>query len=284
MGILLPLAIHIAKTCTKYGANGRCLLLGSQFVGLSMANLAWLMCEISTAKNTDGNIEVDPKIAERLNKLNERDALQSNFQHLRKHGLISDLALFTSIGFEEVCVLDASTYEGADYVFDMNRRGILDVINAPFDWVIDVGTSEHIFNVSNVFQNIHETLNVGGHVLHFVPGNSGMNHGFYQFSPILYYQYYLENGYDLKELKLFESDMVEQNNYTYEVRDYEPPAQILSGENAHSDEKGRQTEIFVCAQKGPTSTGGIAPQQYFYKARWDEGQKESMIVPRKPPI
>lgn len=284
MGIPLPLSIHIAKNCANYGAKGRCLVLGSQAIGMTMANLAWLMCEIGTAKNNDGNIEVDPVIAERFNRLHERDAVLSNFLELREQGFISDLALFTAIGFDEVWVLDASSYEGADFVFDMNQRGIMDVLKPPFDWVVDIGTTEHIFNVMNVFQNIHEALGSDGHVLHFVPGNSGMNHGFFQFSPILYYQYYHENGYDLKDLKLFESDIDQQPDSSYEVRDYQPPNQRLTGENAHSDEKGRQTEVFVCAQKGPDSTGGIVPQQFFYKARWDEGAQEKLLVPRKPPV
>src|SRR5437763_3852117 len=60
-------------------------------------------------------------------------------------GPIDDIALFRALGFTSVESLDASDYEGADIVWDLNKA-VPDSLKAKYDVVFDGGTSEHVFN------------------------------------------------------------------------------------------------------------------------------------------
>lgn len=64
--------------------------------------------------------------------------------------------------------------------------------------VIDIGTCEHIFNLPQVFSNIVELLGKGGLVLHLSP-LSWYNHGFVNFNPIWFKEFYQCNRFQLLE-------------------------------------------------------------------------------------
>jgi len=68
-----------------------------------------------------------------------------------------------------------------------------------FNFVIDSGTIEHIFDVKSVMENIVRVTKVGGYVLQIVPAQGFLNHGFYQFSPTLFYDFYTNNGFEVIE-------------------------------------------------------------------------------------
>jgi hypothetical protein len=87
----------------------------------------------------------------------------------------------------EVESVDASGYEQAVIVHDMNTP------MAPvkrYSVVLDFGTLEHVFNVPVAFDNVAALCAEGGHVLHVLPCNNLSGHGFYQFSPGLFFQIY----------------------------------------------------------------------------------------------
>jgi hypothetical protein len=62
--------------------------------------------------------------------------------------------------------------------------------------VIDIGTSEHIFNFPQVFTNIIELLRPGGMVIHMAP-LSWFNHGFVNFNPLVFKEFYEQNSFEL---------------------------------------------------------------------------------------
>jgi len=64
--------------------------------------------------------------------------------------------------------------------------------------VIDIGTSEHIFNLTQVFANIVELLQKNGLVLHLAP-LSWYNHGFVNFNPIWFKEFYQANAFEIVE-------------------------------------------------------------------------------------
>ena len=62
--------------------------------------------------------------------------------------------------------------------------------------VIDGGCLEHIFNFPVAIKNCMEMLQEGGHFIGITPANNLMGHGFYQFSPELYFRIFSkENGF-----------------------------------------------------------------------------------------
>src|SRR5215469_1265494 len=93
---------------------------------------------------------------------------------------------------------DASDYEGATYVADFNLPL---VHNKAYDTVVDFGTTEHIFDVAQALRNIDSLCKEGGQILHMLPANNYCGHGFWQFSPELFFSLYSDrNGYSSTEV------------------------------------------------------------------------------------
>lgn len=98
--------------------------------------------------------------------------------------------------------VDASPYEKARLIHDMNLPWPADSAErAGFDAVLDFGCLEHVFNFPVAWRNCVDLCRVGGHVLHALPANNLAGHGFYQFSPELFFNLYQPgNGFELRGL------------------------------------------------------------------------------------
>jgi SAM-dependent methyltransferase len=98
--------------------------------------------------------------------------------------------------------VDASPYENARLIHDMNLPWPTDSAErAGFDAVLDFGCLEHVFNFPVAWRNCVDLCRVGGHVLHALPANNLAGHGFYQFSPELFFNLYQPgNGFELRGL------------------------------------------------------------------------------------
>ena len=94
---------------------------------------------------------------------------------------------FRQLGAEEIASLDFSDYEGATYIHDMNVPAP-DSLHERFDAVVDGGTMEHVFNFPTAIANAMQMVRVGGHLLLDLPANNCTGHGFYQFSPELFFR------------------------------------------------------------------------------------------------
>jgi len=64
------------------------------------------------------------------------------------------------------------------------------------DLVTNNGTGEHIFDQRLVFENMHNLCKVGGAMLCVLPFSPWINHGFYNFHPILWRDLVAANGYE----------------------------------------------------------------------------------------
>lgn len=101
--------------------------------------------------------------------------------------------LIENFGASSVESFDYSDFENATHIADLNKP-----INMPasFDTVIDGGTMEHVFNAPQGLRSVSQICNVGGRILHILPANNLCNHGFWQFSPELFFSLYsARNGY-----------------------------------------------------------------------------------------
>lgn len=113
-------------------------------------------------------------------------------------------SLFKYIGAKEIHSFDVSTYEGATHTHDMNEK-IPAKLNERYSVVIDGGSLEHVFNFPIAIKNCMKMLRVGGHYLGITPANNFMGHGFYQFSPELYFSIFTpQNGFEITNLIAFE--------------------------------------------------------------------------------
>ena len=91
------------------------------------------------------------------------------------------------LGAEKVDSLDASNFEGATLVHDLNLP-IPEALKGRFDAVCDAGLLEHVINFPVVMQNCMEMVKVGGHLILATPANNYFGHGFFQFSPELWFR------------------------------------------------------------------------------------------------
>lgn len=97
--------------------------------------------------------------------------------------------LHAAFGAETVHSIDASGYEKASLVHDMNTP--LETAEQ-YSVVLDFGTLEHVLNVPVAFDNAAKLCTPGGRILHMLPSNNCSGHGFYQFSPEFFFQIYSE--------------------------------------------------------------------------------------------
>jgi SAM-dependent methyltransferase len=92
-------------------------------------------------------------------------------------------ALYESFGCTRYCAIDASG--GADVLtFDLNRDLARDHdFHETFDLVTNLGTLEHCFNQAAGFENMHRLCRPGGLMIHCLPTQGLVNHGFYNYHP-----------------------------------------------------------------------------------------------------
>lgn len=101
------------------------------------------------------------------------------------------------LGFSRIDMMDASEYDGANVIQDLNLP-IPQGMHERYDLVIDGGTLEHIFNFPAALENVMRMAKLGGQILLFTPANNQCGHGFYQFSPELFFRVLVpENGFEL---------------------------------------------------------------------------------------
>jgi hypothetical protein len=109
--------------------------------------------------------------------------------------------LFKKLGAVTAESVDASDYEGANLIHDFNNP-IDPLLNQRYSCVVDFGSLEHIFNFPVAIKNITDLIEVGGHFLSMTTANNFMGHGFYQFSPELFFSYLSVNGFSEIEIYL----------------------------------------------------------------------------------
>ena len=109
---------------------------------------------------------------------------------------------FKSINYVDYKSIDIN---GAldSYQFDLNF-----IINEKynfqeqFDLVINNGTGEHIFNQYSFFKNFHNLTKKNGFMLNILPFIDWINHGFYNFNPIIFADMAASNNYEIIKISL----------------------------------------------------------------------------------
>jgi hypothetical protein len=112
----------------------------------------------------------------------------------RHAALIHARTFFRLLGISDYTDLDASPAEEPCLVHDLNQPVPVDW-HGRYRWILDGGTSEHVFDVRSVLTNLVRLCQVGGHVMHISPTTGWSNHGFYQLSPCLFFDFYGLNGF-----------------------------------------------------------------------------------------
>ena len=173
-------------------------------MGLAAVNLKWLTQQLPE-KNANAAIYT---IGRQTSYLTDQEI----DQHLKHVGgefkaskpewgkdSVEDILLHT-FGGKEVTSVDVCDYEGATVCADMNYP-IDKSMHQSADILIDGGSLEHVFNVSQCLYNYMNLTKVGGSLSIFTTANNHCGHGFYQLSPELFFSLFTEErGFSLKSV------------------------------------------------------------------------------------
>ena len=110
--------------------------------------------------------------------------------------------LFRYLGATKVDSIDASDYEGASIIHNLNEP-IPTNLHCQYSCVVDFGSLEHVFNFPGALKNAIDLVEEGGYFISINPANNQMGHGFYQFSPELFFSYLANNGFFHIEVYMF---------------------------------------------------------------------------------
>jgi len=175
--------------------------------------------------------------------------------------------LLEYLGGVDIHSYDNSSYEGATHVHNMNLP-IPDSSKEKYTVVIDGGSLEHVFNFPIAIKNCMEMLEVGGHFTSITPANNLLGHGFYQFSPELFYRILSEeNGFSLIDMFLFEG---RKDDEWYSVIDPNKLGERVLLENAS------QAYLLILAKKIKiVDIFAHPPQQSDYVKIWNSAEINS---------
>jgi len=164
------------------------------------------------------------------------------------------------LGAGHVDEVDASDYEGASVIHDMNAP-LPEQYRQRYDVVYDGGSMEHIFDVRQVLQNVGDMLKVGGLYVGTTTANNMLGHGFYQFSPELFYRFLCpENGWDSTAVFLC-------------AHEQDPPGfwfvddPMKLGTRVEIQNRSQLNLLVVAVRTGHPSSLKV-PQQSDYMAAW----------------
>ncbi len=137
---------------------------------------------------TFGRLNIAPSAEWTNDQLKQRNfppAYTPQSEKINDYWLADDF--FRALGASVVDSLDGSDFEKATVIHDLN-----DPIGKEYwdkyDLVFDGGTTEHVFNYPMAISNAMRMVKVGGALMTHVPINCWCGHGFYQFSPELFYR------------------------------------------------------------------------------------------------
>jgi hypothetical protein len=167
---------------------------------------------------------------------------------------------FHAAGIPKLDVLDISDYEGANVIQDLNLK--IPESLQKYSLVIDIGTLEHVFNVGQGLENLKSLCIPGGYVLMLSPANNWLGHGFYQFSPELFFRNFDDSqGWEVKAMYLVRKNL-------FRVAWYEVPDPKVKERRGNLHSIGA-TYVGVIARK--REERDIAPpiQQSDYVTAWD---------------
>ena len=248
MGIVRATATMMLREARRRPFAGNVATLGRQHIHFTYETLQRIASGTGVdLKPTDITLHREPSLAEQ--------------------GFISDETYFRALGFQSVIRIDVSDYEAPDRLIDLNSGSTPEDLWNRFDMVLDTGTAEHVFHLPHLLQHMHRLAKVGGRVLHMSPSSNHLDHGFYMFSPTLFWDYYHANRYEINAFKLCRYTGP-TTQAVWRVFDYRP--ERVRGAARWGALDRAMYEVHCVATKTEQSTSGIPPQQGSYVERWEQ--------------
>jgi SAM-dependent methyltransferase len=125
---------------------------------------------------------------------------------------------YYGMGFKHYQCIDLDGRHNA-LKFDLNKDISKEYdFRQTFNLVTNHGTTEHCFNQAKVFQNVHNLCSPGGIMLHALPFQGYVNHGFFNYQPCFFKYLADANNYHLIGLYLnIDSETGDVSTYSDEL-------------------------------------------------------------------
>ncbi len=174
------------------------------------------------------------------------------------------------LGYERIESMDFSEYEGCSLIHDLNVA-VPDAWFGRYDVVFDGGTLEHVFHFPNAITNAMQLVREGGYFVTCTASNNYNGHGFFQFSPELFFRIFEPvNGFRLHLLSLVEAT---GNLSVYRLPD---PQQV--GHRVAFGGKGPLMMVVIAEKVATSALFQTVPAQSDYAATW---QKAAAVTESK---
>ncbi|MDR2624288.1 MAG: hypothetical protein LBC39_06960 [Methanobrevibacter sp.] len=197
--------------------------------------------------------------------LNKQESLKYIDEMFNETNVYAE-GIFKYFGAKNVDSIDYSDFEGANITHDMNVPTSDDLKNK-YTIVFDGGTLEHVFNYPIAIKNAMDMVKIGGHLILITPANNHFGHGFYQFSPELFFSLLSEyNGFT--ETYIFIKD---DSYHWYEIRS----PKVIKHRTDFSPANHSPTEIIVFSKKIANVPDKIIVFQSDYLDIWDAEEQLS---------
>jgi hypothetical protein len=187
--------LFIEATKENFVKDKKVLCLGQQAVHFSLPEIYKIAQKHSKLKLFDlpKNFDSSNKIPTWVGTKHEKN---TNVQ-----------TIFKLLGADEVLIADISEYENPDLLINFNNPVSKD-LSEKFDLIFDCGTLEHIFDVPTALSSLTSMVRTNGNIYIAVPSSNSIDHGLYSFSPGLFFDYFLLNGFENRGCYLYEGSPI----------------------------------------------------------------------------
>jgi hypothetical protein len=112
--------------------------------------------------------------------------------------------LYRSLGFTYQSI-DTDGRHGA-LPIDLNFDAVPRNHRNRYDFVTNLGTSEHVANQMNCFRVVHDLTRVGGYMYHEVPFTGFVNHGLFNYTPKFFWMLCRSNLYEYVDMFIWTAE------------------------------------------------------------------------------
>lgn len=170
---------------------------------------------------------------------------------------------FRKIGFNCVDSIDYSDYENATIIYNMNIQVPIH-LHGKYNYIYDGGTTEHIFNIPQVYENIFNMLCVDGIYCSVTVNNNFSGHGMYQFSPE-FFQSVCQAKYGMEIINIYLGKVNTPFEEWHSVKDAKS---FIDGRNTFKFDLDTPVYILTIAKKVTENRFSLTknpPNQYSYE-------------------
>jgi hypothetical protein len=190
MSLTLSSFRYLAWVGTRLQLQGPVLVLGRQMVFGSSVDVAWALRTQGRQPLSESSTCGGPNI---------------RGLDLNTYGRFTNdvVAMRMLVGDASVTAVDIDSYQGAELIHDISKP-FPEANLGRYGLIVDAGTLEHVLDVKASLDNLVACLREGGSIVHMSPSNDYLDHGYFQFCPSFFRDYYASQAMSIDNVTLVE--------------------------------------------------------------------------------